>query len=71
MAFFVNIVPQIPREVTIQPLYDQSAELTEVVAQWMEVVSRSLFSIILEKLLTAFFEFCDVLTLGSNLEEEN
>ena len=42
MAFSVNIVPQIPREVTIQPVYDQNAELTEVVAQWMEVVSSVL-----------------------------
>ena len=39
MSFSVNIELRIPREVTIQPVYDQSAELTEVVAQWMEVVS--------------------------------
>ena len=47
MAFSVAIVPQIPRKVTIQPVYDRSAELTEVVAQWMEVVSSvSLFSMV-------------------------
>ena len=41
MAFSVNIEPQIPSEVTIQPVYDESAKLTEVVAQWMEVVSNN------------------------------
>ena len=39
MALFLYAVPQVPTSLSVHPVYSSNAELSEVLAQWIEIVS--------------------------------